>query len=159
MLPTPLVLLALDHLAHVRGLVSDRRAMRQHGYLVVPAAAAPHPTDRRPAWRRLAARAMGLPVPERPADLAEARASLNVRCAEVATHLALMGLTARRLGWAELIALYHGCWNPGQAGGDQLHGQLRDVTGLVASADAPPTGPAPGARDTSSAPPSAPMAT
>jgi hypothetical protein len=139
-LPQPLVLLALDHLAHVRGLVGSRRPMRQHGYLVLPAAGATRSGDRRPTWRRLAARALGLPIPERPVDLAEARASLNFRCAEVAKHLALAGLTARRLGWAELLALYHGCWNPGLAAGDHLHDQVRDVTGLLAAHDHGPNG-------------------
>jgi hypothetical protein len=140
MLPPPLVLLALDHLAHVRALASTRRAMRQYGYLIVPAASARRPVEQRPAWRRLAARALGLPMPERPVDLAEARASLNVRCAELTRHLALAGLTARRLGWAELLALYHGCWNPGLADGDHLHDQVRDVTGLLAAHDHGPNG-------------------
>jgi hypothetical protein len=139
-LPRPLVLLALDHLAHVRGLVGDRRPMRPHGYLVVPAAGA-IARDDRPAWRRLAARALGLPPPERPPDLAEARASLHFRCAEITRHLALMGLTARRLGWAELLALYHGCWNPGLADDDRLRDHLHDMTDLFADLGRHPDGP------------------
>jgi hypothetical protein len=154
-LPQPLVLLALDHLAHVRGLVSGRHAMRQHGYLVVPAATTTRPADRRPAWQRLATRVLGIPVPARPVDVAEACASLNFRCAEVAKHLALIGLTARRLDWAELLALYHGCWNPGLVDGDHLHGQLRDVTGLITDLGRPAKRSAPVRSTASDAPASA----
>jgi hypothetical protein len=140
-LPPPLVVLALDHVAHVRGLIAGRRAMRQHCYLIVPAGESPRPADRRPAWRRAVAGLLGVPATEPPPDLGTARASLNFRCAEVGKHLGLMGLTSRRLAWPELVELFHGCWNPGLAGSEHLRRQLADVTGLIAALDASASGP------------------
>ncbi|MGH2369175.1 MAG: hypothetical protein ACRDI2_13345 [Chloroflexota bacterium] len=144
-LAAPLAEIARDHVAFVRRLARERTLLERRFYVVVPAD--PEPASTRPGWpvarwlgrsrrgRVRPAAADGpthVSAPFAPLDPADAaRRQLEVRCEEIARQLARCDLSARRLGDAELAALFYACWCPDLARVQRLRDALAEHTALV----------------------------
>ncbi len=106
--------LARDHEAFVRRIASERTLLDRRFYVVVPAEADGAPERGWPGVRRLLR--PGGQSPRQQSDLTRARRTLAFRSGEVAQGLGAFGVSTRRLGEGELVALWRAALGGGGVG-------------------------------------------